>query len=69
MRLDGIARVETNVIPDHVLVDYDGSRAKEEALANIVNELSAPHGRCRAAVMQSCITAGIAGRIVSSSSR
>src|SRR4029078_6629853 len=53
MRLDGIPRVETDVIPDHVLIDYDGSRLKEKALADIVNELSAPHGRCRAAVMES----------------
>lgn len=69
MRLDGIARVETDVIPDHVLIDYDGSRLKEKALADIVNELSAPHGRCRAAVMESCITAGVEGHVASSPAR
>ena len=69
MRLDGIARVETNVIPDHVLIDYDGKRLNEETLADMVNELSTARGRCRAAVMQSCITAGIADRAVSSSAR
>ena len=69
MRLDGIARVETDVIPDHVLIDYDGSRLKKEALADIVNELSTPPGRCRAAVMESCITAGSEGQVASSPAR
>jgi hypothetical protein len=68
MGLDGIARVETDVIPDHVLIDYDGGRLKGEALADIVNELSAADD-CRAAVMQSCITAGIESRVVPSPAR
>lgn len=58
MGLDGIARVDTDLIPDHVLIDYDGRHLRGEALADIINGLSAARGRCRAAVMQSCITAG-----------
>ena len=58
MGLDGIARVDTELIPDHVLVDYDGRSLRGEALADIINELSAARGRCHAAVMESCITAG-----------
>ena len=46
-----------------------GVGGAEEMLADIVNELSAPHGRCRAAVMESCITAGVEGHVASSPAR
>jgi hypothetical protein len=49
------------MIPDHILVDYDGRRTGEE-LADVINRLPGASGRCRAAVMQSCITAGIGPR-------
>ena len=57
-RLEGVTRVEAETIPDHLLVDHDGLRHTEEELAAFVNGLSFSQGRCRAAVMQSCITAG-----------
>ena len=57
-RLEGVTRVEAETIPDHLLVDHDGLRRTGEELAGFVNELAAQQGRCRAAVMQSCITAG-----------
>jgi copper chaperone CopZ len=56
-RLDGVTRVEAETIPDHLLVDHDGLRRTGEELAGFVNGLAALQGRCRAAVMQSCITA------------
>jgi len=57
-RLEGITRVEAETIPDHLLVDHDGLHRTGEQLAGFVNGLAALQGRCRAAVMQSCITAG-----------
>jgi len=57
-RLEGVASVEGETIPDHLLVDHDGLRRTGEELAGFVNGLAALQGRCRAAVMQSCITAG-----------
>jgi len=57
-RLEGVTRVEAETIPDHLLVDHDGLRRTEEELAAFVNGLSFSQGRCRAAVMRSCITAG-----------
>lgn len=56
-RLEGVTRVEAETIPDHLLVDHDGLRRTGEELAAFVNGLAALQGRCRAAVMQSCITA------------
>ena len=58
-RFEGVVKVETEVIPDHLLIDYDGLRRTEEELAGFVNGLPVLRGRCRAAVMQSCITAGV----------
>lgn len=57
-RLEGVTRVNAETIPDHLLVDHDGLRRSGEQLASFVNGLAALQGRCRAAVMQSCITAG-----------
>ena len=57
-RLEGVTRVEAETIPDHLLVDHDGLHRTGEELAAFVNGLAALQGRCRAAVMQSCITAG-----------
>jgi len=57
-RLEGVTRVEAETIPDHLLVDHDGLHRTGEQLAGFVNGLAALQGRCRAAVMQSCITAG-----------
>ncbi len=57
-RLEGVTRVEAETIPDHLLVDHDGLHRTGEELAGFVNGLAALQGRCRAAVMQSCITAG-----------
>lgn len=58
-RLDGVAKVEADVIPDHLLVDHDGLRRTEEELVSFVNGLADLRGRCQAAVMRSCITAGV----------
>jgi hypothetical protein len=63
-RLEGVAKVEAEVIPDHLLVDHDGLRWTGEELAGFVNGLAGLHGRCRAAVMKSCITAGLGIRAV-----
>ena len=60
-RLEGVTSVEAEIIPDHLLVDHDGLRRTGEELASFVNGLAALQGRCRAAVMQSCITAGAGG--------
>ena len=56
-RLEGVVKVEADLIPDHLLIDHDGRHLTEEQLAGFVNALAAAHGRCRAAVMRSCITA------------
>jgi len=60
-RLEGVTSVEAETIPDHLLVDHDGLRRTGEELASFVNGLAALRGRCRAAVIQSCITAGAGG--------
>ena len=57
-RLEEVTRVEAETIPDHLLVDLDGLSRTGESLAGFVNGLAALQGRCRATVMQSCITAG-----------
>ena len=53
---EGIARVEADTIPNHVLIDHDGRHSTDEELAALLNRLTVAHG-CRAAVMKSCITA------------
>ena len=60
--LEGVSKVEANAIPDHLLVDHDGVRRTGEELASFLNGFAAPNGRCHAAVMQSCITAGLETR-------
>jgi hypothetical protein len=60
-RLEGVTRVEAETIPDHLLVDHDGLHRTGEELAGFVNGLAPLQGRCRAAVMQSCITAAGSG--------
>ena len=57
-RLEGVAQVDADLIPNHLLVDHDGQRRTGEELAGVVNAVVAPSGRCRATVMQSCVTAG-----------
>ena len=57
--LEGVAKVEGNVIPDHLMVDHDGRRRTGDELADFLNGLSHLHGRCRAAFMKSCISAGV----------
>jgi copper chaperone CopZ len=56
-QLEGVLEVQADVIPDHLLIDHDGSRRTGEEFASVLNGLPSIHGRCRAAVMQSCITA------------
>jgi hypothetical protein len=56
-RLDGVAEVKSDVIPDHLLIDHDGRRGTAEDFVVLLNELGS-RGNCRAALMQSCITAG-----------
>jgi hypothetical protein len=58
-RLEGVAKVEGNVIPDHLLVDHDGRRRTGDELADFINGLLRLQGRCRAAFMKSCISAGV----------
>lgn len=56
-RYEGVFKVESDVIPDHLLIDHDRGVRTGEELARFVNGLATISGRCRAAVMQSCITA------------
>src|SRR5262245_37067965 len=56
--LEGVAQVNTDMIPDHVLIDHDGLHRTEEEWAGLLNnELTGKRGGCRAAVMKTCITA------------
>lgn len=57
-RLEGVVQVKADVIPDHLMIDHDGSHYTGEELAGLLNELATPDGPCRAAIMKSCITAG-----------
>jgi hypothetical protein len=57
-QLDGVARVEANLIPDHLLIDHRAGAVTGEALAAFFGMLTKAGGPCRAAVMRSCITAG-----------
>ena len=57
-RLEGCARVEAETIPNHVLVDHDGLHRTEKSWPASSTGLAPLQGRCRAAVMKSCITAG-----------
>ena len=56
-QLEGVVNVQAGVVPDHLLIDQDTGRRTGEELASVVNALAVRHGRCRAALMQSCITA------------
>ena len=56
-QLRGIVRVQADLIPNHLLVDHDGFHRTGEELADFLNQLNVRTGDCRAAVMQSCITA------------
>lgn len=57
-QLDGIARAQADVIPNHLLVDHDSLQRTAEELAGFLNRLAVAQGDCRAVVMKSCITAG-----------
>ena len=61
-RLDGIARVRADLIPDHLMVDYDGRLFTEKTLADFVNALGVTRGRCHATIMRSCVTASLGAR-------
>ena len=50
-QLDGIARAQADVIPNHLLVDHD-------RIGRLPQRLAVAQGDCRAVVMKSCITAG-----------
>ncbi len=54
----GVARVEADVIPDHLLIDHRAGAVTGEALAAYINALSGTAGHCHAIVMRSCITTG-----------
>ncbi len=56
-QLEGVVNVQAGVVPVHLLIDQDTGRRTGEELARLVNALAVTQGRCRAAVMQSCITA------------
>jgi hypothetical protein len=56
-RFEGVLQMQAGLIPDHLLIDHDGGRRTGEELAGLLNGLASIQGRCRAAVMQSCITA------------
>jgi hypothetical protein len=55
-QMEGVVNVQAGVVPDHLLIDQDTGRRTGEELASLVNALVVRPG-CRAAVMQSCITA------------
>lgn len=54
-RLDGVVQVRADVMPDHLLVDHDDRRRTSDELVHLVDQVAPPS--CRAALMQSCITA------------
>ncbi|HKR79870.1 MAG TPA: hypothetical protein VJR69_09240 [Nitrospira sp.] len=56
---DGVARVEADLLPDHLLIDHRTGAVTGEALAAYINTLSGTTGQCHAVVMRSCISAGI----------
>lgn len=58
-RIEGITRVDLNILPDHVMIDRVHDRLTAEDLAALLNEVMAAHGQCRADVMKSCITADV----------
>ena len=57
--VDGVARVEADLLPEHLLIDHRAGAVTAEALAAYVNTLSATAGQCHAIVMRSCVTTGI----------
>ena len=52
---EGVARVETELIPDHVLIDHDGRKLNQDQLVGIINA-HGREGRCQGVLMRSCIT-------------
>ena len=57
--VDGVARVEADLLPDHLLIDHRAEAVTGEALAAYINAISGTAGQCRAFVMRSCITTAI----------
>ena len=53
----GVLHVDTDLMPDHVLVDIVRPHLTEEELTAIANQ-AISGGQCRADIMKSCITAG-----------
>ncbi|WP_146216196.1 hypothetical protein [Nitrospira lenta] len=61
----GILHVDTELMPDHVLVDIVRQELTEEAVAIIAN--TAMRGsQCRVEIMKSCITAGLPAQDIDS---
>ena len=59
-RVDGVVQVRADVMPDHLLVDHDERRRTGDELVHLIDKVAPPS--CRAALMQSCITAGFKPR-------
>lgn len=56
----GVLRVDSDLMPDHVLIDILRPSLTEEALAATANA-AIGGSRCRAEIMKSCITAEPSG--------
>ena len=61
-QFDGVARVEADLIPDHLLIDHRDGTVTGDALAAVIDSLRETGGECHAVVMRSCITAGTEAR-------
>lgn len=53
----GVLQVDTDLMPDHVLIDSAGQELTEDTLAAAANAAIGGN-QCRAEIMKSCITAG-----------
>ena len=56
-QIPGVARVNMNLIADHVLIDRVQDHRTAEDFQTIVNDVIPQNANCRAEIMESCISA------------
>ncbi len=61
--MDGVVHIEPSLIPEHIMVDQAAGHRTAEDLATILNRDMPVGARCHVAVMNSCITAKLAGTL------
>lgn len=57
-QVPGVTRVESDSVPDHVLIDVVSGQVTSEDLLAVAPRHLLPGMRCRIEIMQSCISAG-----------